>query len=77
MTRLLYIPSGEYVKFVKWMPNGTSGNTEIFEESITRGIVDSVETYIELTIQHNYSAWLRANFGDIKFYREEFEVIYD
>ena len=73
MTKILYIPTGEYIKF---LVSSMEDRTEIFEDSVNKDITP--EDFIAYTIDHNYSTFLSEKFGKIYTYcREEFEIIED
>jgi hypothetical protein len=76
MTRILYIPTGEYIQFI----SPEVGYTEIFEEStdnLFKFTSNTPERYISKIIEHNYSSFLVRKVGYIKHIRSEFEIIYD
>ena len=75
MTKILYIPSGEYIKFITtsdtWTEEFTKSDNMVYEDSNTP------EKYINKVIEHNFSSFLIKKYGKIQHYREEFEIIYD
>lgn len=80
MTKILYIPSGEYIQFVKRDDMSVDLTwTEIFEKSDNTWYSDTntPEKYIEKVINKNYSSFLKKRVGKIQHIRAEFEIIYD
>ena len=73
MTRILYIPSGDYIQFYK----SDCSYTEIFEDSNNINFIDTEtpEKFIDMIILKNFSRFLVSRVGYVKHIRAEFEII--
>ena len=78
MTKILYIPTGEYLKYIN--PETDYGFSEIILEHI--GIYNPIFELYEICSlteeqTRGYSDWLLANGIKVPAILEEFEIIYD
>lgn len=85
LTKILYIPTGEYVKFLSSVSYDIS-----HPENITERVIDyensyvkyryvwSIEKYIQEIINSNKELYIpEIDKQNLEFSREEFEIIYD
>lgn len=80
MTKILYIPSGQYLTFAARYDNGYYTDTPIYEEALVVSSLKSVEAFLEeFLYPYNWAGIkYRAEVPQHAFLnREEFEVIYD